>query len=380
MTSIATTTPHSTSAMRCLRTPRRQRAPFRPDAILLSGSADDCIARENTASSPAGSPEKCSPRSVRIAAWMLTRVLIAADVDKTLLDLLEDDGRFDVDYHPCRDEAELAEKIAGASILVSRHHNRIGPAVFTKANALRVIVQGTSGLDNIDSKEASARGIRIVGVPGENANAVAELVIGHLIALTRTVPLYSSMVRSGEWIREDCSNRRELSGYRLGIVGIGRVGTRVSQLAGGFGMKVAAFDPYLTSDQIRERGASRVDTLDALLRQSDILTLHVPLNPETRGMIDRAAIGMLPSGAFVINTSRGAVVDQRELLAALSSGRLAGVAMDVFEEEPPVGIDWPPDERLILTPHIAGCSKEAKESIARAVYQRMCDFVDAPHA
>ena len=307
---------------------------------------------------------------------MLTRVLIAADVDTTLLDLLKEDGRFDVDYRPCRDEAELAARIPGASILVSRHHNRIGPAVFAKAAELRVIVQGTSGLDNIDSEGAAARGIRIIGVPGENANAVAELVIGHLIALTRTVPLYNSMVRRGEWIREDCSSRRELSGYRLGIVGIGRVGTRVSQLAGGFGMKVAAFDPYLTSDQIRERGASRIDTLAALLGQSDILTLHVPLNPETRGMIDRASIEMLPPGAFVVNTSRGAVVDQRELLAALESGRLGGVAMDVFDAEPPVGIEWPRDERLILTPHVAGCSKEAKDSIARAVYQRICDFLD----
>jgi phosphoglycerate dehydrogenase-like enzyme len=309
---------------------------------------------------------------------MLTRVLIAADVDTALLDLLKKDGRFEVEYHPCRDEAELADRIPGAAILVSRHHNRMGPAVFAKADALRVIVQGTSGLDNIDAEEAEARGIRIIGIPGENANAVAELVIGHLIALTRTVPLYSSMVRRGEWIREDCASRRELSGYRLGIVGIGRVGTRVSQLAGGFGMKVAAFDPYLTSDQIRQRGARRIDSLAALLQQIDILTLHVPLNPETRGMIDRAAIGMLPHGAFVVNTSRGAVIDQMELLAALRSGRLGGVAMDVFDREPPAAIEWPSEERLVLTPHVAGCSKEAKESIARAVYHRISDFLDTP--
>jgi phosphoglycerate dehydrogenase-like enzyme len=311
---------------------------------------------------------------------MLTRVLIAADVDTILLDLLKDDGRFDVDYAPCRDEAELAARIPGVSVLVTRHHNRIGPAVFAKAAALRVIVQGTSGLDNVDREAAAARGVRIIGVPGENANAVAELVIGHLIALTRTVPLYSGMVRRGEWIREDCSSRRELSGYRLGIVGIGRVGTRVSQLAGGFGMEVAAFDPYLTSDQIHERGARHSETLAALLQQSEILTLHVPLTAETRGMIDRTAIEMLPRGALVVNTSRGGVVDQSELLAALSSGRLGGVAMDVFEAEPPVGIEWPGDERLILTPHIAGCSKEAKESIARAVYRRICDFLENPHA
>ncbi|MFN2441845.1 MAG: NAD(P)-dependent oxidoreductase [Thermoanaerobaculia bacterium] len=311
---------------------------------------------------------------------MRTRVLIAADVDPVLLDLLTSDGRFDVDYHPCRDEAELAARIAGASVLVSRHHNTIGPAAFAGADSLRVIVQGTSGLDNIDADTAAARGVRIIGVPGENANAVAELVVGHLIALTRTVPLYSGMVRRGEWIREDCSTRRELSGYRLGIVGIERVGTRVSQLASGFGMAIAAYDPYLSSEQIRERGARRVETLDALLGQSDILTLHVPLNAETRGMVDRKAIGTLPPGAFVVNTSRGAVVDQEALLSALSSGRLGGVAMDVFEKEPPAGAEWPSGDRLILTPHVAGCSKEAKESISRAVYLRICEFIEKPHS
>lgn len=301
------------------------------------------------------------------------RILIAADVDPLLVELLSADGRFEVDYAPCTREEEIAERIGGATVLVTRHHNRIGPRVFSAAGHLELIVQGTSGLDNIDGDAAKAAGVRIAGVPGENANAVAELVIGHMIALTRTVPTYAAMVKSGAWMREDCATRRELAGYRLGLVGIGRVGTRVSRLAAAFGMRVEAYDPYLTNEEIATRGATRAATLEELLRASEILSLHVPLTPETRGMIDRAAIDLLPRGAFVINTSRGPVVDQRSLFEALAGNRLGGIALDVFDPEPPEAAPLPDDPRLIVTPHVAGCSKEAKASIARAVYLKLCE-------
>lgn len=298
-------------------------------------------------------------------------VLIAADVDRELLDRIERDGRFVLTHRPSRSEAELVDSVGGAEVLVTRHHNRVTPRVLDAANRLRLIVQGTSGLDNIDGS-ARERGIEIVGVPGENAIAVAELTIGLMIALTRTVPLYDRMVREHRWVREDCATRRELRAHRLGIVGIGRVGTRVAGLAAPFGVVSRAFDPYLSPDQIRRRGAEPVATLDELLRGSDVLTLHVPLTDETRAMIGAEEIAALPRGSILINTARGEVADRMALLDALAANHLGGIALDVYDEEPPRG-DWPDDPRLLLTPHVAGCSREARASIGRAVYRMICE-------
>lgn len=299
-------------------------------------------------------------------------VLIAADVDRELLDRIGRDTRFDVDYRPVRTEEELAAAVGAAEVLVTRHHNKVTSRVLDAALRLRSIVQGTSGLDNIDPS-ALARGITIVGLPGENANAVAELAIGHMIALTRTVPSYDRMVRGGSWNRDDCSTRRELRGYRLGIVGIGRVGRSVARLAAAFGMEPFAYDPYVDAGEIAVRGAAKLDSLSLLLESADILTLHVPLTDETRGMIGSAEIASLPAGAFIVNTARGEVLDRGAALAALREDRIGGIAMDVFGEEPP-GDAWPDDPRIILTPHIAGCTREAKASIGRGVYARICEL------
>lgn len=298
-------------------------------------------------------------------------VVIAADVDRELLDRLLPDPRFQVTHRPAHSVEELIAIVGQAEVLVTRHHNRITAAVLDAAPALRVIVQGTSGLDNIDPS-AAARGVTVIGLPGENANAVAELAIANMISLTRTVPAYDRMVRSGGWDRDDCATRRELRGHRLGIVGLGRVGGRVARLAAAFGVESRAYDPYLSDEQIRHRGASAVRSLSELISASDILTLHVPLTGETRGMIDSARLAELPAGAFVINTSRGEVLDRDALLAALAAGRLGGAALDVYHPEPPAGLAWPDDPRLILTPHVAGCSKEAKASIGRAIHRELC--------
>lgn len=301
-------------------------------------------------------------------------VLIAADVDRELLDRIVRDARFDVEYRPVRTEQELAAAVGRAEVLATRHHNKVTARVLDAAANLRAIVQGTSGLDNIDAS-AIERGITIVGLPGENANAVAELAIGHMIALTRTVPTYDRMVRDGAWNRDDCSTRRELRGYGLGIVGIGRVGRSVARLAAAFGMEPLAYDPYVDAPEVAARGAAKVDDLALLLGSSDILTLHVPLTSETRGMIGAAEIARLPRGAFLINTARGEVLDRAAALDALQEGRIGGIALDVFGDEPPRE-RWPEDPRIILTPHIAGCTREAKASIGRGVYARICELYD----
>jgi len=295
-------------------------------------------------------------------------LLIAADVGAGLVERLRGDARFEARVQPVRTEDELAAIVGNAQVLVTRAYNRVTRRVIEAAPRLELIAQGTSGIDNIDVEAARERGVAIVSLPGANANAVAELVIGFIIAMTRTVPLYTRDVARGVFFRDDCATRHEMHHYALGIVGLGQVGSRVARLARAFGMAVRAYDPYITAFE----NAQRVDSLAALLAQSDILTLHVPLTAETRKMIGAGEIAALKRGSYLINAARGEVLDQQAALAALQSGHLAGLALDVFDPEPPHGT-FPDDPRLILTPHIGGCSFECKADISALLYEKI-DF------
>ena len=272
-----------------------------------------------------------------------------------------------------KSESELAAIVPGAHVLVTRAYQRVSQAVIEAANTLELIAQATSGIDNIDDESARRRGVSIVNMPGENANAVAELVIGAMLTLTRTVPFYTREVAAGRWPREDCATRHELRHHRLGIIGLGQVGARVARLAAAFGMQARAYDPYISDAAFAERGAAPTASLAELLSGSDILTLHVPLTAETRRMIDEAALRRLPRGAILINAARGEVVDQEAALEALRSDRLGGLVLDVFETEPP-GRPFPDDPRLILTPHIGGCTHECRSALAEKLFARIRAF------
>jgi D-3-phosphoglycerate dehydrogenase / 2-oxoglutarate reductase len=298
------------------------------------------------------------------------RVLIAADVDPVFIASIAMDKRFEVRLEPVRTEEELAAVVGDAQILVTRAYNKVTRRVIASAPALELIAQGTSGTDNIDDEAARERGIAIVSLPGENANAVAELVVAFLLMMTRTLPLYGREVVRGVWSRDDCATRHELRHHRLGILGLGQVGSRVARLAGAFGMRVQAFDPYITDFGT----ATRAVSLDALLRENDVITLHVPLTHETRRLIGEAQIRAMPRGSYLVNAARGEVLDQAAALRALDEQHLAGLALDVFDPEPPAG-DFPDDPRLVLTPHIGGCSFEAKASIGEKLYARIVEWV-----
>lgn len=256
---------------------------------------------------------------------------------------------------------------------MTRAYNRVTSRVIESAPLLELIAQGTSGTDNIDQSAAGQRGITILSMPGENANAVAELVIGYILSLTRTVPFYTREVAAGRWPREDCATRHEMRHFRLGIIGLGEVGRRVSRLAGAFGMLVAAYDPYITSADFAERGATRIDSLESLIKSSDIVTVHVPLTGETRSMIGQRQLGQMKQGTILINAARGEIVDQAAALAALAANHLGGLALDVYEPEPPQ-MTFPDDSRLILTPHVAGCSHECKTAIGARLFEKISAF------
>ena len=278
-------------------------------------------------------------------------VFIAADVEQNLVDALRSDARF-----------TIVNTLAAAEVLITRTVNRVTREMLAGAPRLELIAQGTSGIDNIDTDAVRDRDIAIVHLPGVNANAVAELVIGQIIALTRTMPQYAHEMSRGVWNRSDCTTRHELRHYLLGIIGLGNVGSRVAWLSTALGMNTIAYDPYVD--------AARCSSLDEMLTRADIVTLHVPLTNETRGMIGERELQSMKRGAILINAARGEVVDVDAALRALASNQLGGLAIDVFDPEPPQR-QWPDDPRLILTPHIAGCTAEAKNAAATMLYEKI---------
>ena len=299
---------------------------------------------------------------------MQKKLVVAADIDTSLDERARGDARFAVIRRPVRSVAELAGVVHDAHVLATRAYNKVTRRVLDAAPHLELIVQGTAGIDNVDLDAARERGIRVIHLPGVNANAVAELVVGFMISLTRTVPFYTREVARGAFGRDDCAERHELRHFRLGIVGLGNVGSLVAKYARVFGMTVEAYDPYVAE--------ARVPSLEELLRTSDILTLHVPLTSETRKMIGANEIAKLRRGSYLINASRGEVLDQHAALEALASGHLAGVALDVFDPEPVEG-PLPDDPRLILTPHIGGCSYEVKTTVGGRLFEKVAEFYNA---
>ena len=322
--------------------------------------------------------DECAGQGVRSVdcARVRKKLLIAADVDPSLREQAAADGRFDVTQAVARTEAELAAIVGDAVILVTRAYNKVTAAVIERAARLELIAQATSGIDNIAADAATARGIHVISMPGINADAVAELVVGNMIALTRTVPFYMREVVQGRFFRDDCAARHELRHHTLGIIGLGQVGTRVARLAGAFRMPVQAFDPYVEDSVFSSCNAHRVSSLAELLETSDIVTSHVPLTAETRRMLGAPQIRAMRRGSYLINAARGEVIDQKAALDALAQGHLAGVALDVFDPEPPDG-NLPDDPRLILTPHIAGCSHEVKSDVGAKLFAKIAAFYDA---
>lgn len=290
----------------------------------------------------------------------MKNVFIAAKVEPALVERLNADPQF-----------TIIDRIEDAHVLITRTINDVSRDMLAKAPHLELVAQGTSGIDNIDLDALAQRNIPLVHLPGINANAVAEMVIGQIIMLTRTLPFYGRQMVQGTWNRDDCATRHEMRHYVLGIVGHGNVGSRVARLARAFGMRAVALDPYVPNLGESERASS----LDELLAIADVLTLHVPLTAQTRRMIGPRELAAMKPGAILINAARGEVLDLDAALSALASNHLAGLAVDTFDVEPPTR-PWPDDPRLILTPHIGGCTHEAKSTAAELLYRKIVEFYE----
>ena len=273
--------------------------------------------------------------------------------------------------------ADMLGLLADAHAVIVRNRTQVDVALLDAAPALKVVGRLGVGLDNIDVAACQARGIAVIPATGANAGAVAEYVIGTAMALLREAYTRSSETAAGKWPRPALSNGREIAGKTLGLIGFGGIGQLTARLARGLGMSVVAHDPLLASDAPvwQQTGVAPV-SFAALLAQADVVSLHIPLTPQTRNLFDAAALAGMRRGALLINTSRGGIVDEDALAAALVSGHLGGAAIDVFGQEPlPAGTALAVAPNTILTPHIAGVTLESNTRVSDLIAQRVADYL-----
>ncbi len=289
------------------------------------------------------------------------KVLIADRVSETLVEGLVKRG-FDVSHRPGIEYRDLLESLGSYDVLVVRSRHRIGRDLLDRADGLKLIVRVGTGLDNIDLVEASKRGVKVINTPEAPVISVAELVIGLMVMCARNLYRAVENLKKGLWERPMGS---ELYGKTLCIVGLGRIGSRVAQLARALGMRVLANDILDLGERASMLGAEFYRDLYSMLPLCDYISLHVPLNETTRRMFSRREFSMLKNECVFINTSRGGVVDPEALLEALESGRVGCAALDVLEKEPPekgsaeeILVRHP---KVIPTPHIGFQTYEAQE-------------------
>ena len=269
---------------------------------------------------------------------------------------------------------DLAKIIPDYHALIVRGRTKVVGPLLAVATKLKVVGRAGVGVDNIDLKAAKQRGVTVVNAPVSTTLAVAELTFGLLLALVREIPRADASMKQGGWIKKELEGA-ELYGKTLGILGMGRIGSEVAQRARAFGMQVLGSDPLLTPEQVRERGAEPVSR-DELLARSDFLSLHLPLTPETRGMLDTEQFAKMKDGARLVCAARGGIIDEPSLLAALESGKIAGAALDVFVSEPPVSADLVKHPRLIATPHIGAQTAEAQSRAATDIASEVLNALE----
>ncbi|HEX4683268.1 MAG TPA: phosphoglycerate dehydrogenase [Gemmatimonadaceae bacterium] len=276
------------------------------------------------------------------------------------------------------DEAELIRRIADAECVVNiRAHAQFTSRVIDACSNLRMISVWGSGTDHVDLTACARRGITVANTPGVNAHAVAEHTMALMLSIMRRIPQLHARMRSGEWPR---GLSAQLEGKTLGIVGLGAIGSRVAGLARAFGMKLLITTAGADRGRAAALGARHV-SLDELLRESDVVSLHLRLNADTRGILGRAQLALLEPTAYLVNTARGALVDRDALLDALQHERIAGAGLDVFDEEPlPAGDPLRSLPNVVLTSHNAGVTPEVIAEGLRLAVENVRGFLDGAPA
>ncbi|MFV1986393.1 MAG: phosphoglycerate dehydrogenase [Gemmatimonadota bacterium] len=294
------------------------------------------------------------------------RLIIADPLRPEGIEVLRAAAGLTVEDHTEDDRASLASALAGASGLIVRSRTVVDAELIEGSDSLEVIGRAGVGVDNIDIEAATRRGIAVLNAPAANTYSTAELAFALILAAARNIPEADASVRAGEWKRKALKGS-QLFGKTIGVVGAGRIGAEMVRRARAFGMRVLAFDPYVTAERANELGLALV-SLEKLLESSDIVTVHVPLTEENRGLIGEAQIARMPDGAMLINAARGGLIDESALAEALVSGKLGAAGLDVYEREPlPEDSPLRSAPNLVFTPHIGASTAEAQVEVSRQI-------------
>lgn len=294
------------------------------------------------------------------------RVLITDKVSKTGLAPLHGDPRFDLIKIDDSSDPAFIEALPTVHGLVVRSATKVHAGMLEKATELRVVGRAGVGVDNIDLEAATARGVAVLNAPAGNTVSAAELTMALILSMVRRVAAADASVRQGEWGRSHFKGA-ELRGRVLGLIGAGRIGSEVAKRCRAFGMRVLVYDPYLTDERAEGLRVERL-TLDGVIEGADVLSLHVPLTEETRGIIDATALSRMKRGSFLVNVARGGVVDEVALAASLAEGHMGGAALDVYGNEPlEEGSPLRDAPNLVLTPHLGASTAEAQELVATEI-------------
>jgi D-3-phosphoglycerate dehydrogenase len=290
------------------------------------------------------------------------KIVVCDPISPKGIALLQQRPEFEVVVLPKRlPEPELLPVVADAVALLVRSETKVTRKVIEAAPKLRVVGRAGVGIDNVDVEAATQHGVVVMNTPGGNTVTTAELSFAMLLALARKVPQAYTSMTSGKWDRK-LFQGTELLGKTLGILGMGRIGSEVAKRALVFGMRVIAYDPYLTEERAKALGAEFADSVDDVYRVADFITVHMPVTPETKHMLNAAAFTKMKPGVRLVNCARGEIISENDLMAALESGKVAGAALDVFAVEPlPADHPYRKQPNVILTPHLGASTQEAQE-------------------
>lgn len=295
-----------------------------------------------------------------------TILVTGPDLDPAAAQLAADHGFETVHTPPYADSKVISEYLesTGAVAVVSRM-GRLDENVIASAPQLKVISKHGVGVDNIDLAAAAARGIPVLVATGANAVSVAEHAIALMLATVKRILPLDAGLRAGRWEKPGFAGH-ELSGSTFGLMGMGAIAQATGRMASGLGMTLAGFDPFAPDEAFERIGATRCDTVEELMEQSHVLSLHCPLNDQTREVLNKENIARMPKGSYVVNTARGGLIDEAALLEAVQSGHLTGAGLDTFAVEPPAP-DHPffNEPRIVLTPHIGGVTRQASARVGR---------------
>jgi D-3-phosphoglycerate dehydrogenase len=299
----------------------------------------------------------------------LPKVLVADSISQSGVDELSRDGALDVVVQTNLGAAKLLEIIPEFSALVVRSQTKVTAEILNAGSKLRVVGRAGVGVDNVDVETATRRGIIVLNAPGGNTVSTAEHAFSLLLCVARRIPPAEASVRAGNWDRKNFEGV-ELYNKTLGVIGMGRIGSELSRRAIAFGMRVVAYDPYLSATRARSLQVELVDELDDLLASADFISLHTPLTAETHHLVDLARLRKTKRGVRIINCARGGLIDETALAAALQDRHVAGAALDVFETEPlPADSPLRSAPNLVLTPHLGASTAEAQESVGIEIAQ-----------